>query len=141
MKTNFRWNAMQVSLATIFFWAWFIGMMFRYNWVYYLLVTVLLVGCVGFYVRQYLRDKKQSEQFLENAKFEHDSKVRMWRRFLWVALGLHFLTIVFKCIWIIDVGSDIWAFLDLPFLFVILFDFFLHIRIWKLKDRVLMEEE
>ena len=49
MKTKFRWNAMQVSLVTIFFWAWFIGMMFRYNWVYYLLVTVLLVGCVGFY--------------------------------------------------------------------------------------------
>ena len=69
MKTKFRWNAMQVSLATIFFWAWFIGMMFRYNWVYYLLVTVLLVGCVGFYVRQYLRDKKQSEQFLENATY------------------------------------------------------------------------
>ena len=56
MKTKFRWNAMQVTLTNIFIWTLILGMMSRFNWVYYSLVTVLLVGCIGVYWRLYLQD-------------------------------------------------------------------------------------
>lgn len=142
MKTKFRWNAMQVTLANIFIWTLILGMMSRFNWVYYSLVTVLLVGCIGVYWRLYLQGRSNSECCSCEADLllANDSNVRKWRCLLWISLGIAFISFVFTWIWVSDVV--VISIIECQSTILILIcSVALDNRIRKLKDRALQAEK
>ena len=142
MKTEFRWNAMQVSLTNIFIWTLILGLMSRFNWVYYSLVTVLLVGCIGVYWRLYLQGRSNSECCSCEADLllANDSNVRKWRRLLWISLGIAFVSFVFTWIWVSDVV--VISIIECQSTILILIcSVALDNRIRKLKDRALQAEK
>lgn len=142
MKTKFRWNAMQVTLANIFIWTLILGLMSRFNWVYYSLVTVLLVGCIGVYWRLYLQGRSNSECCSCEADLllANDSNVRKWRRLLWISLGIAFVSFVFTWIWVSDVV--VISIIECQSTILILIcSVALDNRIRKLKDRALQAEK
>lgn len=142
MKTKFRWNAMQVTLTNIFIWTLILGMMSRFNWVYYSLVTVLLVGCIGVYWRLYLQDRSNSEcrSCEADLLLANDSNVRKWRCLLWISLGIAFISFVFTWIWVSDVV--VISIIECQSTILILIcSVVLDNRIRKLKDRALQAEK